>query len=360
MIDVEVKETHISETETSKKTYRTRRKAGKTDIVPAKMILPSTSETRTALTLLENRSRPYLVALREVFESALIDSIWYMDGTPASRASIEGKKDPDYGTVDLLTLWRLYTIVTAKLTPLLLEKPELSEKDICTLPIDIFLPDLFSTTKGRAHPDNNKVHKFVEHLISFQRFIGVIPRNGKHDFFPVMVWIGYYESENCIRFTAPYFNTLIYRTLQVNLCRTKTGAIVRKRSTGLALTKAVETYLIKDSIVKERNTRAAEVVYIVCVLIETCGKGMPRISARTIIDRMPELKNALEKMPTAANKNTILRRTFTKAWELLRTQTDLEQVYKDIQLPDPKSPLCIPTVGTLDIVFSFPHKGKHN
>lgn len=358
MINIDVTEEEISDKEPPRRVYRIRRKAGKTDPVPSKLILPSTLETRTALTLIENSSTPFMIALREAFESALRNGVWYLDGTPACQTFLDDKKDPDFGSVDIWTLRRLYSVVTAKLTPKILENPDISEGEIISLPVDIYLPDMLSTSESKAHPDAKKANDFATRIIDFQRMIGVIPSNGYRDIFPVMVWLGYYESENRISFTMPYFNALIYRTLQKKICREK-GFIVRNRSSGLALTKAVETYLIKDSIVKERNTRAAEVVYIVCVLIETCGDRLPHISAKTIIDRMPELKKALENMSTAANRNTLLRRTFTKAWELLRTQTELEQVYKDIHLPDPKNPLCIPTVGTLDIVFSFPHKGKH-
>ena len=54
----------------------------------------------------------------------------------------------------------------------------------------------------------------------------------------------------------------------------------------------------------------------------------------------------------------LLKRIFKRTWELLREQTHLTEVYKNIQLPDPNDPKNIPTAKTLNMVFSFPHEGK--
>ena len=112
------------------------------------------------------------------------------------------------------------------------------------------------------------------------------------------------------------------------------------------------TYLVKSSIAKERNKRASEIVCIVTTLIEQAGDNTPHIMAQTIVDRCPDLKNALE-VAKPADANKALKRAFSKAWELLQTQTDLQKAYKNIQFPD-----AIPTCGTLDMVFEFPHDGK--
>lgn len=86
------------------------------------------------------------------------------------------------------------------------------------------------------------------------------------------------------------------------------------------------------------------------------GENVPRIKASTIIERNPQLQQRLE---NSSNKRQLLRNVFTKTWELLRTKTRLQEVYKNIQLPDPKDPANIPTVTTLEsTVFSFPHDGK--
>ena len=88
---------------------------------------------------------------------------------------------------------------------------------------------------------------------------------------------------------------------------------------------------------------------------------MPHIKAETIVERNTQLKESLMASKSTSDKNKKLNRAFTKAWELLRTQTDLLNTYKNIVLPDPKAPdFCkyIPTTSTLDTVYEFPHEGK--
>jgi len=117
------------------------------------------------------------------------------------------------------------------------------------------------------------------------------------------------------------------------------------------------SYLVDISIEKERNRKAVEIVMIIVALIEQAGKGTPHIRAKTVIERSSILKKCLQDQ-SAQKSDTILRRSFTKAWELLRSKTRLGAVYKDIELPDPENPYYIPTYSNLDMVFKFPHKGK--
>ena len=71
------------------------------------------------------------------------------------------------------------------------------------------------------------------------------------------------------------------------------------------------------SIVKERNKRAVEIVIVVVTTIEQAGKYTPHLKAKTIIERIPQLQESLDKAKTNSDKNKILKRAFTKAWELL-------------------------------------------
>lgn len=88
------------------------------------------------------------------------------------------------------------------------------------------------------------------------------------------------------------------------------------------------SYLIKSSIVKERNKRAVEIVMVVVTTIEQSGKNTPHLKANTIIDRIPQLKKTYNDTPVK-HKNRVLARAFKKAWELLETQTNLR---KNIQI----------------------------
>ena len=112
--------------------------------------------------------------------------------------------------------------------------------------------------------------------------------------------------------------------------------------------------MVKSEIVNERNRRAAEIVCIVVTLIEQCGDGgTPHIKVKTIVERCPDLKNALDSAKTSSDKSKILRRAFSKAWQLLETKTHLRTHYKNIKFPS-----LIPTYGDMNEVIEFPHDGK--
>ena len=79
---------------------------------------------------------------------------------------------------------------------------------------------------------------------------------------------------------------------------------------------------------------------------------------KTIVERVPLLAECIERTSRTADKNIILKRAFTKAWELLSSKTRIREYYKDIELPNPKDKKMIPTMSSLEMVFLFPHGGK--
>lgn len=107
-------------------------------------------------------------------------------------------------------------------------------------------------------------------------------------------------------------------------------------------TNPAHSYVVKASIAGERNKKAAEVVCAIAPLIEQAGGKLPDITYDELIDQCPSLKAAIN-TATVADANKLLKRTFSTAWELLRTQTHLEEKYKGIQLPTE-----IPTILTMD------------
>ena len=167
-----------------------------------------------------------------------------------------------------------------------------------------------------------------------------------------MQLVGHDDTENTISFSSPYINKLIMTILQASLQTDRKGNVKLKTS-GEPFLLPSHSYLVKTSIAKERNKRAAEIVCVVVTLIEQAGDvGTPHIKAQTIVDRCPDLKNALD-AADSSNKSHVLRRAFSKAWAILPKQTRLAEVYKNIKFPS-----AIPTASTLDMVFEFPHDGK--
>lgn len=93
------------------------------------------------------------------------------------------------------------------------------------------------------------------------------------------------------------------------------------------------SFLIKNTIAKERNKAAVENVQIIVTLIEQAGNNSAHISAKTLVEKNPILQAQLDK---SANPSQVLQRTFIKTFDLLTSQTRLTEVYTDIRLPDPK------------------------
>ncbi len=94
--------------------------------------------------------------------------------------------------------------------------------------------------------------------------------------------------------------------------------------------------MIRTTIAKEKNKKAVEIVFIVVALIEKCGNNVPHIKARTIIERNPLLSESIENCTITQNINLMLSRSFTKAWELLSTQTELKKILQKYSAPGRK------------------------
>ena len=159
--------------------------------------------------------------------------------------------------------------------------------------------------------------------------------------YPFMVFLGYDAKNNTMHFASPYFNALIMKITESSIQRDKQNR-PKLKTNGEPFMKPSHSYLIKSSIAKERNQKAIEIVCVITALIEQAGNNTPHISAQTIIDRCPKLKSALDECEKPKDRNIILKRAFSKAWALLREQTHLTEVYKDIQLPP-----CVKTLFPL-------------
>ena len=99
-------------------------------------------------------------------------------------------------------------------------------------------------------------------------------------------------------------------------------------------------------------------MYIIVTLIEQCGDRLPHISAQTLYNRNPYLQKRLSDCD-AKNRSKILKRTFSKTWQLLETMTNLRNVYDGIIFPDPMDAKNIPKYDHLaSSVYEFRHNGK--
>lgn len=228
--------------------------------------------------------------------------------------------------------------------------------DVLTYPV----PVLAAYIGLQSNLNKKDIARVIEKTQSYHNIVGVVhgTRNGKpvQSLYPVLNFEGYDDKHNNISFSSPYMNYVIKTVCNLSLRKSKDGKVKLKKN-GEPLKLPTHSYLIDSSIAKERNKAAVENVVILVTLIEQAGDNIPRIKASTLIERNVQLAERLE---AAKNPRALLKTTFTKTWELLRTKTRLTEAYKNIQLPEPNDPAFMPTMKTLDkVVFTFPHEGKN-
>ena len=333
--------------DTPKKEYRTKAKAGDVVDMPTNYAIITQPSYQNAMGLFQ-AGNAYMQPLASSDGLEYKKGKLYFKGLPASEAELkEYYTDEVPDTIDLPLLRVFYSIILNTFLNNLKEEKQQSPT------LNVYLPDLFSFV-GRNTVSRNDVTSLIDNIISYHTLMGIIDG----DILPVLVYLGEDQKKNTISFSSPYMNRVIEKIYNVSIRTDKNGKPKLKKN-GEPQTLPVYSYLIKPTIKSERNLKAVEIVHIITTLIEQAGDNEPHISAKTIVERNMQLRYSLQNA-SPADKNKMLKRAFTKAWELLRTQTDLEKTYKDIELPDPKDPKNIPTASQLDkMVFTFKHNGKH-
>lgn len=340
-----------------KKEYRTKSKSEDSiDNLPSHLALITNAQYRESLSLKEQRKGSYLVPSVLSAEDMVYDgTTLFIKGYPASEAilrEVNKDKNVPIEKIDLPLLRMFYSIILSDFMH------NAQKFGVVNETVTVYVPDLAELLGKGRNISKKDVETIIKKASSFQTICGVLkdPRrpNGIGTVLPLLLWSGYYEETNTIRFQSPYMTELIMRIYDVSIRKDKLGIPKLKRD-GTPLLEASYSYLVKSSIVKERNKRAAEIVMVVVATIEQAGTREPHLKARTIMDRVPQLQEAYDQA-SPGNRNRVLARAFKKAWELLETQTLLKEKYPTIVLPDPKNTKNIPTSTTLDMVFTFPHR----
>ena len=335
--------------------YRTRKQAN-ADPIPEVIATPSTHTFQSALTVMDGKTA-HMVPIDQTIKLTIENGRWYFNGIDEAEIDLASVKDAELAGVDLWTLRVLYSVIGQKLIHELNEQT-INLDQLEKFPVTVYIPDLFRAMGITSNQNKKNIEALVDKIrTGYANVIGILPtkKHGRiyQDKYAVIAWHSYQESDNTVTFASPYMNQLIYKIIQSSLRRdTKTGKIKTDKK-GHPLLTANHSYLIKSTLASERNKRASENVRYICVLIEQAGRNTPSVKASTIIHNNPELEQALYSKSDVSNQNALLRTTFTKTWELLRTQTRLLEVYPDIKIPD-----AVPTMSTLDMVFEFPHSGK--
>jgi len=339
-----------------KKEYRTPKKAGKVDNIPPYLPVITNELYRNAMTLNDD-DKAYLQPFTNVENLVYENGILYFEGLPASAAKLQAYfSKTGLENFDLPLLRAFYAVLLNRFVETWNEDKTIEEI------ITIYYPDLVRQLGYCPNVGKQNAKNCINSIMKFQNIMGIIDRGKRgSDIIPVLVYLGNDVEKNTIRFSSPYMVRLIQDIYNVSVRKSKYNTPVIQKNGKPNLLPAY-SYMIRTTIAKEKNKKAVEIVFIVVALIEKCGNNVPHIKARTIIERNPLLSDSIENCSETKNINLMLSRSFTKAWELLSTQTELKKYYKNIQLPDVNAPdfkkKWIPTSSTLDMIFTFEHEGK--
>ena len=336
--------------------YRTRRRAGASiQDIPTSLAVPTMQNYQYIMSLTPS-GNAYMQPLASTDGLKFSDGRMYFRGNdiqPVSEVELQNMVTKEgIETIDLGMLRIFYSIILTEF-----EKTKCSElREV----IKLYVPDLAESMGLQRNINKAGIQRLIETVQSFHNIVGIMhgTRGGKpsKSLYPVLNFEGYDDKKNTISFSSPYMNMVIQTVYRLAIVRKKDGT-PRLTKRGDPVRNPAHSFATKTSIIKERNKAAVENVLIVVQLIEQCGNQTPHISARTMIERNPQLATRLEKVK---NPTSLLKRTFEATWKLLREQTYLTEWYPGIQLPDPSDPAVIPSVKTLDsMVFTFPHNGKH-
>ena len=347
----------VKDKDPDKKTYRTKNRAGDVAEIPEHLPIITNHIYQNAMTYNDD-DKAYLQPLTSadglVFEKGML----FFEGFPATGATLQHRYTKDnIESFNLPMLKVFYAIILNRFRETWNE--DKSVEEIFT----IYYPDLAKKIGKSANISQNDVDSMINTIMSFQNIMGIVDRGKRgSDILPVLVFMGTDVENNTIRFASPYMVRVIKDVYNASIRKSKQNLPLLNKDGSPKLAPS-HTYIPNLKLGKERNQKAVEIVCIVVATIEQAGShGTPHISARTIIERNQLLKQSIENTANASNQNKMLQRAFNKAWELLRTHTDIMERYKNIQLPDPKAKdfkaKYIPTMSNLDMVFEFPHEGK--
>lgn len=338
--------------------YRTKKKTKNTDKVPDYLPVITNKKYRHALTLNKDTSA-HLLFLPDSSKLEYDDDILYLDGQLMNYEELSRRSTEDnIEKINFLLLNELYSVILYKFL-------EYGSKDECdNEKFTIYYPDLsgrFRKSKKEKATGNTSKSDWKseeaavlnDNMALLGRLVGIINAGtANQSVLPVLTDYRYSPDSNTIHFSSPYMTKLVSDIYKTSIRKDKKGEPIIKN--GKPQMYPAYSFLISSDIAKERNKKAVEIVQVVVTLIEQAGNHNPNIRANTIIDRTCLLRHSLMGKDTST-KNLLLKRAFSKAWELLKSKTALQKVYKDIQLPSPKD---IPTTSNLDMVFRFPHIGK--
>lgn len=362
---------HNKDDETGKREYRTRSKAGDIISLPRNLATITLPNWEHGVSLLSDGN-----AHLEPIQALAADSLKFEDGvlyfenpngyretfTEAHLQRISTREG--ITEIDLPLLRFYYSAILKQFEAKVKELRQKGDDDwnsmrkiLSFMSVTFYVPELMERL-GSGNFSERDAKKLISKTLLFHNILGIIEDyRGRKGYFPVLNFRGYDVETNTMSFESPYLSYLAREVYDNSIKRSKGGKSITKKNGTPALLPS-HSYLVKPSIATERNKDAAINAMIIVTLIEQAGGEEAHINATELVRRNPVFEERLQR---SSNKRQLLSRTFKKTWELLRTQTRLEEVYKDIKLPSPDDAASIPTPSSMEnLVFTFKHKGKNN
>lgn len=319
-----------------------------------------------ALTPYRN-SNAYITPLREhimqklIFENGKL-SVLDSDIAPAQLKEETANGMQDIKSLDLPLLRQVFTAVyrtaiKGDAHTITVHAPSFFRQ----MGIDVrSVPDLEEYRQGNnASSSQSKLNDVFGKLRQFENCIGV----SKGTYYELLRAIVIDPQRNTITFATPYMNHIMREISEKNIERNRAGKYLYENP-GYNM-------LMHSTITSERNKPAVEIVNrIMAGLLQrggTADAALPqnkkkvmrnktrvtyKITYNGLIKDIPNLYQTL-KASTTADKNKQLNRAFTKAFELLRTKTDIFNYYVNLKI----SPEWAPTSSALSDTLTITHEG---
>lgn len=348
------------------------RKSGEKNPLPDWLATPTSKSFLSSLSFDQIQNSPWLVRMKDTVKITfdrercefLLNGKTFQE-LDGDNMSVMQECNVD--DIDLNIMTYLYTLIGAQYADNFrrnyFNANALMNYEMPYYAVTLNIHDLFERVGAKVYGDGKYADSFIKRIRKIENVLGIIPlaatdRNGNHhlDMSPALVWQGYRSDTGEISFYSPYLTRLIYNLMCDAQGIDPSDRTHIVKTDEYRLLKPINHYLNKPTLISERNKRAVEIVKIVTMTIATAGaKNTAHISAETIIQRFPDFLDDLNNAKSTNNKNTMLKRTFSKAWELLRTQTWLDEKYIDFEFPDINDTPSITEVKTK--VWEFRHKG---
>ena len=261
----------ITNPENTKKTNRTKKKAGEIDEVPTVIPTITNKKYQNAMTL-NTDSTAYLQPFSSVDNLVYENGQILFKGLPASAATLkEYFTSTEIDNFDLPLLRLFYGIILNRFAKTWKEDQSIEGY------VTIYYPDLAKKLGKSSNISKSDVQSCIDSIMQFQTIMGIIDNGSKGtEIIPVLVYMGNDTKKNTISFASPYMVKVIKNVFNASIRKNKTGLPQLKKDGNPQLLPAY-SYMIKSSIGKERNKKAVEIVFVIVSLIEQSGNHCPRL-----------------------------------------------------------------------------------